>query len=202
MAPFHTIIEPFRIKSVEALKFTTREGRAVALAPADHNVFKLHADDVLIDLLTDSGTGAMSSAQWGALIQGDESDAGSRSFYRFESAVRDLTGFRHILPTHHGVDVGRAAIRAASWSDGAWRAARRRNNTRRQHPFFQRVPTYAPAGLRARVVADGACCDRSRVDRRLEGARRAAAPRRSVSPTWLDSETLPERAGRPRSGAP
>jgi tryptophanase len=102
MQPFHTIIEPFRIKSVEALKFTTREQRAEALARADYNVFKLHADDVLIDLLTDSGTGAMSSAQWGALIQGDESYAGSRSFYRFENAVRDLTGFRHIIPTHQG----------------------------------------------------------------------------------------------------
>ncbi|TPW10793.1 MAG: tryptophanase, partial [bacterium] len=75
------IIEPFRIKSVEAIKF---------------------ADDVLIDLLTDSGTGAMSSAQWGALMQGDESYAGSRSFYRFDAVVRDLTGFRHIIPTHQG----------------------------------------------------------------------------------------------------
>ena len=102
MEPFHTVIEPFRIKSVEALKFTTREERAAALARADFNVFKLHADDVLIDLLTDSGTGAMSSAQWGALIQGDESYAGSRSFYRFESAVRDLTGFKYVIPTHQG----------------------------------------------------------------------------------------------------
>ncbi len=102
MHPFHTIIEPFRIKSVEALKFTTREQREAALAHADYNVFKLRADDVLIDLLTDSGTGAMSSAQWGALIQGDESYAGSRSFYRFEAAVRDLTGFAHIIPTHQG----------------------------------------------------------------------------------------------------
>lgn len=97
-----TIIEPFRIKSVEALKFTTREQRQAALVRADYNVFKLPADDVLIDLLTDSGTGAMSSAQWGALIQGDESYAGSRSFFRFESAVRELTGFRHIIPTHQG----------------------------------------------------------------------------------------------------
>jgi tryptophanase len=102
MHPFHTIIEPFRIKSVETWKFTTRDERIAALARAQHNVFKIPAEDVLIDLLTDSGTGAMSSAQWGALINSDESYAGSRSFYRFERVVRDLTGFTHIIPTHQG----------------------------------------------------------------------------------------------------
>src|SRR5262249_17862816 len=102
MQPFRTIIEPFRIKSVEAWKFTTRDERLAALTRAHHNVFKLPAEDVLIDLLTDSGTGAMSSAQWGALINSDESYAGSRSFYRFETVVRDLTGFKHIIPTHQG----------------------------------------------------------------------------------------------------
>ena len=99
---FHTIIEPFRIKTVEALKFTRRDERETALVEAGHNVFRLRAEDVLIDLLTDSGTGAMSSAQWGALMQGDESYAGSRSFYRFREVVGDLTGFRHIVPTHQG----------------------------------------------------------------------------------------------------
>src|SRR5262245_7136467 len=99
---FRTIIEPFRIKSVEAVKFTTREARAAALADARYNVFRLHGEDVLIDRLSDSGTGAMSAAQWAALMQGDESYAGSRSFYRFERVVRDLTGFRHIIPTHQG----------------------------------------------------------------------------------------------------
>jgi tryptophanase len=102
MHPFHTIIEPFRIKSVETWKFTTRDERIAALARAQHNVFKIPAEDVLIDLLTDSGTGAMSSAQWGALINSDESYAGSRSFYRFERVVRELTGFTHIIPTHQG----------------------------------------------------------------------------------------------------
>ena len=102
MQPFQTIIEPFRIKSVETWKFTTRDERIAALARAHHNVFKIAAEDVLIDLLTDSGTGAMSSAQWGALINSDESYAGSRSFYRFEQVVRDLTGFTHVIPTHQG----------------------------------------------------------------------------------------------------
>jgi len=97
-----TIIEPFRIKSVEPLNFTTHIQRIKILAQASYNPFLIHADDVLIDLLTDSGTSAMSSRQWAAMMEGDESYAGSRSFYRFEAAVKKVTGMKNIIPTHQG----------------------------------------------------------------------------------------------------
>ncbi len=97
-----TIIEPFRIKSVEPIRMTTRGEREALLKAAHYNLFKLHSDDVIIDLLTDSGTAAMSAAQWGAVMTGDESYAGAPSFYRFEAAIRDLMNFRHIIPTHQG----------------------------------------------------------------------------------------------------
>ena len=98
----HTIIEPFRIKMTEALPITGRSHRESRLAQAHHNVFLLDAEDVTIDLLTDSGTGAMSARQWAALMLGDESYAGSASWRRFESTVREITGFKHIFPTHQG----------------------------------------------------------------------------------------------------
>jgi tryptophanase len=97
-----SIIEPFRIRSVEPIRLTTFEQRREALARSGYNPFQLHAEDVLIDLLTDSGTGAMSSRQWAAMIASDESYAGAASFYRFERAAQDITGFKHVIPTHQG----------------------------------------------------------------------------------------------------
>lgn len=100
--PYRTIIEPFRIHSVEPLRMTTREERASHLAAAGYNLFRLPSDDVLIDLLTDSGTGAMSAEQWAGIQRGNESYAGAPSFYRFLHAVTELFPFRHVLPTHQG----------------------------------------------------------------------------------------------------
>ncbi|SOB99628.1 tryptophanase [Rhodobacter sp. JA431] len=97
-----TIIEPFRIKSVEPIRLTSRPERERMLAEVGYNLFGLHSDDVLIDLLTDSGTGAMSSHQWAAVMRGDESYAGSPSFTRFEAAVKNLMPFKHVIPTHQG----------------------------------------------------------------------------------------------------
>ncbi len=97
-----TIIEPFKIKTIEPIKFTTREEREIILKKANYNPFFIHAEDVLIDLLTDSGTSAMSSKQWAGIMDGDESYAGARSFFRFEKVVKKLTGFKYIIPTHQG----------------------------------------------------------------------------------------------------
>ena len=98
----HTIIEPFRIKAVEPIRMSTRAERDTWLKEAKLNVFLLPAEHVLLDFLTDSGTGAMSAKQWGAIMEGDESYAGSKSFFRLEAVLKDLTGYRHIIPTHQG----------------------------------------------------------------------------------------------------
>jgi tyrosine phenol-lyase len=100
--PFKTIIEPFKIKTVEPIRWTTRPEREQLLAQAHYNLFLLPADAILIDLLTDSGTAAMSTRQWAAMMEGDESYAGSRSFARFRSVVEEIFGYRHVIPTHQG----------------------------------------------------------------------------------------------------
>lgn len=97
-----TIIEPFKIKSVEPIRFSTVSEREEILRKASYNTFLIAADDVLIDLLTDSGTSAMSAKQWAGIMDGDESYAGSRSFFRFERVIRALTGLKHVIPTHQG----------------------------------------------------------------------------------------------------
>jgi tryptophanase len=97
-----TIIEPFRIKSVEPIRMTTREEREQCIKDAYYNLFTLKSEDVLIDLLTDSGTSSMSARQWGAIMEGDESYAGSPSFYRFKEAVDNLMPFKYLIPTHQG----------------------------------------------------------------------------------------------------
>src|SRR3989475_1011653 len=100
--PFRTIIEPFKIKSVEPLKWTTREERERYLGAAHYNLFLLPSERVMIDLLTASGPGAMSSRQWAAMMEGDESYAGSTSFERFRRAVQGVFGYQHVIPTHQG----------------------------------------------------------------------------------------------------
>jgi tryptophanase len=102
MERFRTIVEPFRIHSVEPIRMSSRAEREGLLERAHFNLFELHSDDVLVDLLTDSGTGAMSSEQWAGLQRGDESYAGSPSWFRFRAAVRELFDFEHVIPTHQG----------------------------------------------------------------------------------------------------
>ncbi len=99
---YRTIIEPFRIKAVEPIRLTTREERERILQRAHYNLFLVKSDEVMIDLLTDSGTSAMSSEQWAGIMRGDESYAGSQSFYRFEETVRSIFGFKHVIPVHQG----------------------------------------------------------------------------------------------------
>ncbi|NOY06912.1 MAG: tryptophanase, partial [Chlorobi bacterium] len=99
---YRTVIEPFKIKSVEPIRMTTRQERENILTEAGLNPFMIKSQDVIIDFLTDSGTSAMSAAQWGAMMVGDEAYAGARSFYRFQEKVQEITGFPIVIPTHQG----------------------------------------------------------------------------------------------------
>ncbi len=146
-----TIIEPFRIKAVEPIRMTTIEERRELIKQANFNLFTLHSDDVLIDLLTDSGTGAMSTRQWSALMSGDESYAGSPSYYRFENALRDLMPFKHIIPTHQGRAAEHILTSIVAGGEGKGKIVP--NNTH----FDTTRANFEDAGIDARdmVIAEG-----------------------------------------------
>jgi tryptophanase len=147
------MIEPFRIKSVEPIQMTTREARERLLEEARLNVFRLRAEDVLLDFLTDSGTGAMSSRQWAAIMDGDESYAGARSFFRLEAAVRDLTGYPFVIPTHQGRAAERILFSVATKAGDLVPSNTHFDTTRAnlEHGGVEAVDLVIPEGLQPRV---------------------------------------------------
>ena len=180
--PFRTIIEPFRIHSVEPLRHDdARRSAARRSATPGYNLFGLHADDVLIDLLTDSGTGAMSRDQWAAIQHGDESYAGSPSWYVFLDAVQELFPFRHVIPTHQG----RAAEKILFTAIGGPGQGRPEQHALRHDPRQRRVHGRRggrPADPRgARAVASSTRSRATWTSRRSSGCSPSAAARRCRS---------------------
>uniref|UniRef100_A0A0G4F085 Aromatic amino acid beta-eliminating lyase/threonine aldolase domain-containing protein n=1 Tax=Chromera velia CCMP2878 TaxID=1169474 RepID=A0A0G4F085_9ALVE len=155
-----TIFEPFRIKSVEPLRLTTQEQRRAIVKKAQYNLFAVPAEHVVIDLLTDSGTGAMSSLQWAGMMRGDESYAGADSYYRFKETLREVTGFSHILPTHQGRASERILVEVMIGSAGSGAGLIVPNNahfdtTRAnvEHSGARAVDLLTPEGMQPNVDA-------------------------------------------------
>jgi tryptophanase len=147
-----TIIEPFRIHSVQPIRMTSREERVRLLEDARLNPFRLRADDVLLDFLTDSGTGAMSAAQWAAMMDADESYAGARSFYRFEAAVKELTRYPFVIPTHQGRAAERILFSVAARSGDVVPSNTHFDTTRAnlEHDGVEPLDLVIPEGLEPR----------------------------------------------------
>lgn len=151
-----TQIEPFKIKTVEHINITTVEDREQYLKEAHYNPFSLRSDRITIDLLTDSGTTAMSSKQWAAILDGDEAYAGSISYYKFEDAVRNITGFKHIIPTHQGRAAEKVLFSVVANADSVVPNNTHFDTTRGNLEFIGAMPVDLPTaeGVRPEVIAD------------------------------------------------
>jgi tryptophanase len=174
-----TIIEPFRIKTIEPIRMTSADERDKLIREAFYNVFLLRARDVLIDLLTDSGTGAMSAEQWAGIMRGDESYAGSDSYYRFESAVKDIFGFSHVIPTHQGRAAERILFSTVCRAGQTVPSNSHFDTTRANIAFLGAEPVDLPCAA-AKVLADShpfkGDMDLEALDRLLEESGSANVP--------------------------
>ena len=190
-SPFRTIIEPFRIHSVEPLRHDDGRGARAAIAQAGYNLFNLHADDVLIDLLTDSGTGAMSRDQWAAIQHGDESYAGSPSWFAFLAAVQELFPFRHVIPTHQGRAAEKILFTAIG-GPGQERSRTTRTSTPRAPTSSTRAPR--PSTWSSRRARPGVAEHPFKGNMDLDGAG-GAARRRAPAACPLVMVTITNNSG-------